>query len=335
MRDWSLESVWLRSLSGVSALAAARALDPARLFKGTQPIDRDAPPQQRLPLPDTVRLFENLEALVKDEPGLRAAEQLTPQSLDLHHYAGAALGTVGAALDSFAATVRLISTAASASLDRTGAGRVELTLSPMTMEGLPRALHDYFVLAVVRGFRRVCAQPLPLEAVALAGPQSGKLEAYARAFGAPVRFGVAQSTLTFAAQVDAMETIAPDPKLAALLGTFAGELLASLPEHASLGDQLRAMVVARLPDGEPSIAWAARRLAVSSRTLQRRLTEAGLPAFSAFVDDTRKAQAERLLRQTDRKLSDVATELGYADLRGLHRACHRWFGCSPSAFRAR
>jgi AraC-like DNA-binding protein len=55
--------------------------------------------------------------------------------------------------------------------------------------------------------------------------------------------------------------------------------------------------------------------------------------FTGFVQRTRIEAAARLLRTTDRKVADVAEEVGYRDLRNFNRLFRRLLGCSPSEFR--
>jgi AraC-like DNA-binding protein len=53
-----------------------------------------------------------------------------------------------------------------------------------------------------------------------------------------------------------------------------------------------------------------------------------------LVDQVRFNQAVALLRQSDTKLLDIATELGYTDPANFGRAFRRWAGMSPREFRA-
>jgi AraC-like DNA-binding protein len=81
--------------------------------------------------------------------------------------------------------------------------------------------------------------------------------------------------------------------------------------------------------GEPA---AARRLGMSTATLRRRLSEAGV-TFRQLSSDTRRAAAARLLASTDQSMEEVAAQLGLSDARSLRRACNGWFGMSPADYR--
>lgn len=85
--------------------------------------------------------------------------------------------------------------------------------------------------------------------------------------------------------------------------------------------------------GTVSLEAAARQLGTSPRTLQRRLTESGI-SFWALVEQSRFDIAGALLRDTDLKVQEIATRLGYSSPGGFSRAFARWAGCSPSTFRS-
>ncbi len=69
------------------------------------------------------------------------------------------------------------------------------------------------------------------------------------------------------------------------------------------------------------------------RTLQRRLSEAGL-SFRSVVQEVQLANALRLMKDPRMKLIDIAFELGFSDPAHFTRAFRRWTGVSPRAFRS-
>jgi AraC-like DNA-binding protein len=75
-------------------------------------------------------------------------------------------------------------------------------------------------------------------------------------------------------------------------------------------------------------------LALSTRTLQRKLAEAGTN-FQAVHDAARQALAKELLRDSRLNLTDVAFMLGYREQSSFNRACREWFGNTPARTRER
>ena len=78
----------------------------------------------------------------------------------------------------------------------------------------------------------------------------------------------------------------------------------------------------------------ARRLAVSKRTLIRRLGEAGT-TYRELRDTHRRKLAIEFLADTSLTAAEIAYRLGYEDASNFGKACHRWFGRSPGALRKR
>jgi AraC-like DNA-binding protein len=84
------------------------------------------------------------------------------------------------------------------------------------------------------------------------------------------------------------------------------------------------VIAAHLADDGLSLAAVARTLALSPRSLQRRLAEEGT-SWRDLVDGVRRDRATALLGQgLSRKA--VAARLGFADTRALRGALRRWGG---------
>jgi len=73
-------------------------------------------------------------------------------------------------------------------------------------------------------------------------------------------------------------------------------------------------------------------LAVSARTLQRRLCEEGT-TYAQVLDTLRRDKAGLLLRDRRITVSEVGYLLGYADASAFYRAFRRWNHAAPSRYR--
>ena len=89
-----------------------------------------------------------------------------------------------------------------------------------------------------------------------------------------------------------------------------------------------------LVDGYPTIERTAHSLGLSPRTLQRRLSEAGI-SYREVVQTCRFEQACLLLADSTLGVSDIASKLSYADPSSFSRFFLRRSGTSPRAYRAR
>jgi AraC-like DNA-binding protein len=88
-------------------------------------------------------------------------------------------------------------------------------------------------------------------------------------------------------------------------------------------DRVQQRLAQSLTDGPPSLATVAHDLAVSPRTLQRRLAESGT-SWRHELDLARQAHFEQAAAERPGDLNALAHEIGFSDFRALRRARHRW-----------
>ena len=151
-------------------------------------------------------------------------------------------------------------------------------------------------------------------------------------FGVPVRFGCEHNAVTFpVAMLDhAMRTA--DPGMHAVLQRLANSELTALSGRSAFPARVRAAMQATLAQGARLEAVAA-RLHLSPSALRSRLLQHGT-THTALLDRLRRDTAERLLRQSQQSFAEIAAALGFAHPPAFHRAVRRWFGLTPSAYRA-
>jgi AraC-like DNA-binding protein len=105
-----------------------------------------------------------------------------------------------------------------------------------------------------------------------------------------------------------------------------------LDETASTSERVRALLLEALPSGQASMDAVAGRLAMSKRTLQRRLGEDGA-TFQSLVNQTREALARHYLSQTTLSNSEISFLLGFENPNSFFRAFQDWTGCTPDGLR--
>jgi len=88
-----------------------------------------------------------------------------------------------------------------------------------------------------------------------------------------------------------------------------------------------------LPHDRAGLAEVARRLAMSTRTLSRKLHDEGT-TFAKILDALRAALARRYLADRDLTVSEIAWLLGYQEVSSLTHAFKRWSGMTPRQFRS-
>jgi AraC-like DNA-binding protein len=93
-------------------------------------------------------------------------------------------------------------------------------------------------------------------------------------------------------------------------------------------------IAAQLTRGDLSQRRIGRCLALSPRSLQRKLHQHGLK-YTTLVHETRKSVAARLLLDPSRSVAEVANAVGYQDVSSFTRMFKRWTGLSPRTYRER
>lgn len=108
--------------------------------------------------------------------------------------------------------------------------------------------------------------------------------------------------------------------------------LADLRGSESFEERTRAVLLEALPSGQASVQQVSRRLAVSTRTLQRRLHDEGTN-FNAVVRNTRERLARHYLSRTQLTVSEIAFLVGFEDPSSFFRAFQSWTGLTPETAR--
>lgn len=84
----------------------------------------------------------------------------------------------------------------------------------------------------------------------------------------------------------------------------------------------------------PTLSGMAEHLHISVSTLNRRLRAANI-TYQALVDDARSQRAKELLGNPQRRVVDIAHELGFRDTTSFVRSFRRWYGTTPGRYRRR
>lgn len=151
-------------------------------------------------------------------------------------------------------------------------------------------------------------------------------------FGLEPSFGQAENAFQFdAAQLD-MPLPQANEWVCAGYEAMCHELLAKRVSRTGVSGAVRNLLVER-PGEFPDAAEVAERLAMSPRTLFRRLEDEDT-SFRKLVDEVRETLAQELLITAGMTTEQVARRLGYAEPTSFVRAFKRWTGHTPQRYRA-
>nr|WP_208296385.1 AraC family transcriptional regulator [Telluria antibiotica] len=208
--------------------------------------------------------------------------------------------------------------------------RVGLNLVGGT-RAVPQARYDFTWNLLLETMRFVGARPdLKPVLVEYAYPAPADVTSYAQKYGCPVRFGAPANALEFANADITAPIPTANPLAAEGLFRLLDERLAQA-ERTSVAARVRELLPAMIDQGGALRDAVARRLAISERTLQRRLADEGTD-FSTLVDEVRRTIAQQYLGSDRISVKNLSYKLGFADPSAFHRACLRWFGKAPGEF---
>jgi AraC-like DNA-binding protein len=98
--------------------------------------------------------------------------------------------------------------------------------------------------------------------------------------------------------------------------------------------RVRAVLLEALPSGLVTLEDVGRRLAISKRTLQRRIEGEGT-SFQRILSETRETLARHYLEATALPAAEIALLLGYDEPNSFSRAFKTWTGTTPDSVRRR
>lgn len=170
---------------------------------------------------------------------------------------------------------------------------------------------------------------VPLVA-SMSGPLPGDA-AYDAYLGTPITTGPRRGVLFAAADVQ-RPFLTANPGMWAAFEPSLRTRLSELSAQATMAERVHATLLESLPSGRVSMAQVAKQLAVSTRTLQRRL-HAEQTTFGAVLRDTREKLARHYLERTKLAAAEIAFLLGFEEPNSFYRAFNDWTGQTPDTVR--
>jgi len=317
------ESVVVPRFIATAATRGRRDAESLARTAGLPNVLRDAE-TSRVPSARTYRLWgEVLAHTERPDAGLLTAACYRPGLLDVFDYLMSSAPTVGEGLTRAAAHLHLVSSNSVLTVEEQG-DEVTICYDVRHGEDELRGVVAEFALGVLTAqLRHATGTALSPRRIGFTHRAPRRHTGYVAAFGsAQVDFGAPADTITLHRQDLERPLATADPALAAIMLRAAAALPPPRFLDACAVPGLHAVIAAQLPGGRPSLGEAARRLAISPRTLQRRLGESGT-TWRAELDAVRREQADGLCHESAGP-DQRAVRLGFAESRSLRRAMSRW-----------
>jgi AraC-like DNA-binding protein len=319
----------------LAGAAEARGLAPGKIFAsvGIDPIilgQRGA----RVAMEPVSRAWEQMLRRLSDPHfGLRLVETLPFGTGDLLDYLLRSCPTAGEALHQLLRFAPLMNDADQLGLVISGnQARVRIRTAgdvPSTCEMVAGLF--------ARRSRELFGPSWSLLFVSFTHSSLGAPATYERVFQAPIHFGMPFNEIVFRRELLERPLTGADARLKGILTAQAEGFLATLAPPAALPSFVavveRAMADG-LAEGDATLNRLSDRLRLSTRTVQRRLRDAGF-THRDLVRKLRLDLAARSLGRPQLSQRQIAGALGYAGAGSFHRAFKRWSGMTPGELRAR
>ena len=310
-------------------------IDPAPLLQHVGLSEEDLNnDQNRISAAAQGRLLElAAEALHDPALGFHLATTVNPREVGLLFYIASAAKDLGEAIVLFARYCRIVNEAIRVQLTRRNSDLVV----EIRVVGVPRfrALQnaEFGIAVIVKSLREITGRNVHPTKITLAHMRNSTFPEFERLCGCPVEFGGSSDQLVFSNESLAVPLITEDGHLLDALRPICDE---AAKQRETAPESLRALVENEaqklLPNGKARKQNIAKKLAVSTRTLSRRLASEGT-TFEDVVDELRRSLALQYIKTPSISLSQVAWLLGYEGSTSFNHAFKRWTGGSPSAAR--
>jgi AraC-like DNA-binding protein len=201
----------------------------------------------------------------------------------------------------------------------------------LAREGEPKVLVDLclsWILSI--GRRGIGANIAPLRVELMRNPEHQEmLEEFYRC---RINFNAERNALVFRSTDLDRSFVTHNADLVALISPQLDAQLNEYQSSRTVTERAKSVLKRLLPGQRPSVDEVARQMGLSSRTLQRRLTESGV-RFQQLLKDARRELARYYLSDSRMELNDAAYLLGFEDPNSFIRAFQRWEGTTPARFR--
>lgn len=202
----------------------------------------------------------------------------------------------------------------------------------LAVDAEPQVLTDYCfagMLSIVRlGTGQQQLTPLRIEYLQ---PRTN-LRVIQRHFACDVVCGASRNAIVFRAADATAPFITRNAELLDLLAPQFEEQLKQFKAEDTFVELVRRAIQDRLTGHRPSIDVIAQTLHMSSRTIQRRLQDAGY-SFQRVLDEARHQMACYYLSNSVLELNEAAYLLGFEDPNSFGRSFRSWEGVPPSDWR--
>ncbi len=282
-----------------------------------------------------VKLIDQLWAdavTIIDDPtfGVKMVEHWHPSMIGALGYAWLVSATLRHAMHRIDRYIHAISQGLNTTLEDTPAG-LKLSVYVVGSIAIQPQQHTLMVAVLMHMCRFNFGDELIAAEVCLARPKPDDAKDIIDYFRTDVHFDAEVDSLTIS-RADADSELSSANKQIALMHD---EMLMKYLVEIKQGDivqQVQAIILNHLADGQVTDKLVARALNLSERSLQRRLKEHET-TFRVLLDGVREMAAKQYIKNPVNRMSDIAFLIGFSEQSAFSRAFKKWTGKSPVEYR--
>lgn len=215
--------------------------------------------------------------------------------------------------------------------------RVVFTLDPRITTRFPFSSRQIIESALVfagKIVKTLTREPIAPRTVWFAFPSPANKHEYERVLGMNVLFGQEENMLVYEGKYSTLPVVSSNPALLALFEQHADLMMERAQNGGTFSEKLRGLVLEHIQNPKLNIEFAARELAMTPRTLQRKLKQEGT-SYQAVFDEVRKKLATTYLRDMNFTAWETALLLGFSESSAFVKSFKRWTGMYPKEFKDR
>ena len=290
----------------------------------------------RVPVARYAALYRLINESLDDEGFALFSRPLRRGSFEFLCRAALSATTLEQALERVARFLHVVQDNLDVELETSGRAAVVVISEEQALPVGPagRVFAHEWLLRMIHGLAAwMVAHPLPLDEVAFPYPPPLHAADYELVFAPRYTFDAPRLEARFPAEWLALPVRRDEAALTLFLADAPASITTLYRRDRALAPRVREHLRAALPE-QLTLPALARRLFLSPRTLHRRLEDEGT-SFRAIKDGLRRELAIEWLSKTQRPLSRIGADLGFADGAAFYRAFTAWTGSGPRDYRKR
>jgi len=193
-------------------------------------------------------------------------------------------------------------------------------------------LSDYSLSCIYSMTKQLTGIPVDLIEVRFRHEAPADISEYQRVFNCKLEFGSAVNAIVSDPDILNIPIREPNKQLFSVFEKYAEEMLSKQTEKATYTQKVGSLIARMLGDKIPQIDMIAKKLAISTRSLQIKLQEEGT-TYSEILVQIRKDTAIYYLKNKDISITEISYLLGFSEPSVFHRTFKKWTNLPPRQFR--